>query len=113
VHVVTDPAAAFSSALPPISPIMMTASVSGSSLKALQAVNEIRAVDRVAADADAGALAQPGVGDLVDGLIGERAAAADDADAARRVDVAGHDADLALAGRDDAGAVGADQPDCG
>ena len=36
--------------------------------------------------------------------------AADDADRAGLVDVAGHDADLALAGRDDAGAVRPDQP---
>src|SRR4029078_4338989 len=33
----------------------------------------------------------------------------DDADAALAMDVAGHDADLALVGRDDAGAVRADE----
>ena len=54
-------------------------------------------------------LAEPEVAQLPDGFVGERAAAADDADLARLVDVAGHDADLALAGRDDAGAVRADQ----
>ena len=41
-------------------------------------------------------LAQAEAGQLPDGLVGERAAAADDADRARLVDVAGHDADLAL-----------------
>ena len=52
----------------------------------------------------------PSAGALPDGLVGQRAAReTTDADAAGRVDVAGHDADLALAGRDDAGAVGADQ----
>ena len=49
-------------------------------------------------------------GELPDGFVGERAAAGDDADAAGLVDVAGHDADLAFAGGDDAGAVGADEP---
>ena len=66
-------------------------------------------VDRVAADADAGRLADAERGELADGLVGQRARARDDADVARLVDVAGHDADLALAGRDDAGAVRADQ----
>ena len=46
-----------------------------------------------------------------DRLVGERARARDDADVARLVDVAGHDADLALARRDDARAVRADQRD--
>ena len=46
---------------------------------------------------------------LPDGFVGQRAAAAHDADLARLVDVAGHDADLAFAGRDDAGAVRADR----
>ena len=83
----------------------------GVGLEQRQGVDEARAVDRVAADADAGALADPQVRELPDALVGQRARAADDADAARLVDVARHDADLALAGRDDAGAVGADQPD--
>ena len=48
-------------------------------------------------------------GGLVHGLIGQRAGARDDADLARQVDVARHDADLALARGDDAGAVRADQ----
>ena len=48
-------------------------------------------------------------GQLPDGLVGQGAGAADHADAAGLVDVAGHDADLALVGRDDAGAVGTDQ----
>src|SRR5437870_2682843 len=46
----------------------------------------------------------------MDTLIGQRAAPADYADGTWFVDVAGHDADLALAGRDDAGAVWANQP---
>ncbi|OAQ98663.1 hypothetical protein LLEC1_05026 [Akanthomyces lecanii] len=46
---------------------------------------------------------------LVDGLVSERAGARHDADAAALVDEAGHDANLALAGGDYAGAVGADE----
>ena len=51
----------------------------------------------------------PEAGELTDRLVGERARAGDDADVAGLVDVPGHDADLALAGGDDAGAVGADE----
>ena len=43
------------------------------------------------------------------GLIGERARAGDDADGALFVNIAGHDADLGLAWRDNAGAVGTDE----
>ncbi len=75
-----------------------------------QDVEVVGAVDRVAADADAGGLAEAEAGELPDRFVGEGAGAGDDADLARFVDVAGHDADLALAGGDDAGAVGADQP---
>lgn len=79
-------------------------------LKERQSVHEARADDRVAADAHAGALAQFAAGGLVDDFIGQRAAAADDADFPLAVDVAGHDAHLASSGRDDAGAVRADDP---
>ena len=61
-------------------------------------------------------LAEAAAGELPDGLVGERAGAGDDADVALLVNVAGRDADaaaavriLAGAGRDDAGAVGADE----
>ena len=81
---------------------------------------EVRAAgDGIAADADAGRLAKAVAGELPHRLVGERAAAADDADVARLVDVAGGDADaaaavgiLACAGGDDAGAVRADEPGC-
>ena len=82
----------------------------GSPWNSRSSVDERGADDRVAAQPDAGRLAQAQVGQLPDGLVGQRAAAADDADGPGLVDVAGHDADLALAGRDDAGAVRPDQP---
>src|SRR5205807_123774 len=70
----------------------------------------------VAADADAGGLADIARRALPDGFVGQRAGARDDADFLAAlgvfgggVDVAGHDADLAFAGGDDAGAVGADE----
>src|SRR4029079_3889533 len=75
-----------------------------------QSIDEVRAVDGIAADADAGRLAEPDGGGLRHRLVSEGARARDDADLAGLVDVAGHDADLALAGRDDPGAIGADQP---
>ena len=77
----------------------------------LQEVDERRADDRVAAEADAGRLAEAEVRELPDGFVGERAAAAHDADGALLVDVAGHDADFAFLGRDHAGAVRADEAD--
>src|SRR4029079_4427563 len=72
-------------------------------------VDEVDAADGVAADADAGRLADPERRELADRLVGERAGARQDADRALLVDVARHDADLALAGGDDAGAVRADE----
>jgi hypothetical protein len=74
-----------------------------------QHVDMFGALDRVAADADGGGLAEAEVGGLLDGLIGEGAGAGDDADLAAAEDVAGHDADLAGVGRDHAGAVRADE----
>jgi hypothetical protein len=75
--------------LPPISPIMMMASVSASSWNSFSASTKSHAVDRVAADADAGALAEAGLRGLVHGFVGQRAGARHDADLARLVDVAG------------------------
>ena len=69
-----------------------------------------RADQRIAADADAGALAEPVPRQLIDRLVGQRAALRHDADAAFLADVRGDDAGLALARRDDARAVRADQP---
>ncbi len=76
-------------------------------------VDEARAVDRVAADADARALADAEVRELPDRFIRQGSRPADDADPSRLVDISRHDADLALPGRDDARAVRADQPDLG
>jgi len=64
----------------------------------------------IAADADAGGLADSELRQLMDGFVGQGAAAADDADVSLLVDAARHDADLAFAGRDDARAVRPDEP---
>ena len=92
--------------MPPISPIMMIDFGRRVGQEQLEHVDEVGALDRVAADADAVDLAEAGVGGLAHGFVGERARARDDADRARLVDVARHDADLALARRDDAGQFG-------
>ena len=63
---------------------------------------------RVPADADAGGLPVPGTGDLPNSLISKGSRTGNDADLAGLVDIAGHNADLALVGRYDAGAVGPD-----
>ena len=51
-------------------------------LEQLEAIDEVGAVDRVAADADAGGLAEARGRGLRHRLVGERAGAGDDADLA-------------------------------
>ncbi len=62
----------------------------------VEAVGEVGPVERVSADADTERLSKPDLRRLVDGLVGEGARAGHDAHTAALVDVAGHDADLAL-----------------
>ena len=74
-------------------------------------LNKAGADDGVAANTDAGGLPDAQAGELPHGLVGQGAAAGDDACPARQVDCSGHDADLATGARvDESGAVGADQP---
>src|SRR5882672_3479762 len=75
----------------------------------LQHLDMLHAVHRVAADAHARGLAKPQLHQLADRFVSERARARHHADAALLVDVAGHDADLDLVGRDQAGAVRPDE----
>src|SRR5689334_13809272 len=75
----------------------------------LQRVDVRGADERIAADADARALAEADARQLMNRLVGERAALRDDADAAFLADVGGDDAGLRLAGRDEARTVRADQ----
>src|SRR5580658_2852006 len=79
-------------------------------LKQRKHVDEVHAAHRIATDADTGALPEPGVRRLKHSLIREGAGARNNAHGALLVDEAGHDADLALPGRDDAGAVGTYEP---
>src|SRR6266513_1486522 len=72
-------------------------------------VDEARAVHWVAADPDARGLADPAARQLAHDLVGQGAAARDDADGSGRVDVSRHDADLRLARRDDAGTIRPDE----
>ena len=60
-------------------------------------IEERCADDGIAANANARGLADAQMGELADGLIGQGAAAADDADVALAVNLSGHDADLAFA----------------
>ncbi len=79
-------------------------------LKQRKCVDEARPVDRVAADANARALADAQVGELPHALVRQRARSADHANPPRFVNVPRHDADLARPGRDDARAVRPNQP---
>mmetsp|Transcript_1043 Transcript_1043/g.2215 ORF Transcript_1043/g.2215 Transcript_1043/m.2215 type:complete len:308 (-) Transcript_1043:14-937(-) len=75
----------------------------------LEAINEIGAVEGVAADAHASALTEACRCGLMHGLVSQGARSADNANLARGVDVARHDAHFALTRLDDAGAIGADE----
>src|SRR5581483_8614872 len=79
-------------------------------LEQVQGVDERRTDNGVAAQSDASRLAEAQIRKLPDRLVRQRAAAADDADRAGLVDVAGHDADLTLAGGDDTGAIRPNEP---
>jgi len=74
-----------------------------------QAVDEVGAGEGVTTDTDHKGLAEPGLGGLVDGFVGQSTRARDDTDAAALVDEAWHDTDLALARCNDTWAVGPDQ----
>ena len=70
-----------------------------------------RTIDRIAADAETGALTKSAGSKLPDRFVGEGTATGNHADFAGFVDVTGHDADFALTGSDDAGAIRPNQAD--
>ena len=72
-------------------------------------VDEARARDRVAADADDRRVAEAALGQLVADLVGQRARARDDADVALLEERRRDDPDVGLARRQHAGAVGPDE----
>src|SRR4051812_10860803 len=78
-------------------------------LEELDDVDEVRARDRVAADADDRRVAEATLCQLVADLIGERARARHQADVALAEEVRRDDPDVGLARREDAGTVRADE----
>ena len=66
----------------------------------------LQSIDRIAADAYTGRLAQSTLHQLTDRLVGQCSRARDDANAPLLVYLARHDADLDLVGSDDAWTVG-------
>ena len=81
--------------------------------KHFQNVDEFRALDRIAANANGGGLAKAFLGGLEHCFIGKRSGARDDADGAFLENIARHDADLAFAWRENAGAIRADEASAG
>src|SRR5688500_19112589 len=79
-------------------------------LEERQAVDEVGADDRIAADPDARRLADAGTRQVMNDLVGKRAAPRHNANGSRRADLAGEDPDLALAGADETRAVGSYEP---
>src|SRR5207245_1311010 len=74
-----------------------------------QHVQEVGADDGIAADADAGGLADTQFGQLAYRFISQGARARNHADVAVQMDAPGHDTDLALARRDNSRTVRSDQ----
>ena len=102
--------AASSSAEPPISPIIMTALVSGSASNARRQSMKLVPGTGSPPMPTQVVTPMPLLLELVERLVRERAGAAHDADRTAGLgDVPGGDADVALAGADDAGAVRAEQ----
>lgn len=62
----------------------------------IEAINEVGAIERITANADAQRLAQAHLRGLVHSLIGEGARSGDDANLATLVNMAGHNSDFAL-----------------
>src|SRR5215211_7109802 len=86
----------------------------GIGLEGREGVDEARPRHGVTTDPHAGGLPDPPLRHLVQRLVGQRARPAHDPDrAAAHGDLAGGDADVALAGRDDPRAVGAEQSGAG
>src|SRR5215204_4649084 len=81
----------------------------GIGLELAQDLDKVRPYDRVAADPDGAALPDLPLGELVDDLVGERAAAAYDADVAWHEDVTRHYGDVSLLRREDTGTVRSDK----
>src|SRR5919112_2274869 len=81
----------------------------GVGLELAEDLDEVCPYDRIAADPDSGALPDLSLRELVDDLVGQRAAAAYDADVARHKDVLGHYGDICLLRREDAGTVRPDE----
>mmetsp|Transcript_63393 Transcript_63393/g.151303 ORF Transcript_63393/g.151303 Transcript_63393/m.151303 type:complete len:377 (+) Transcript_63393:60-1190(+) len=77
--------------------------------ESLEAIDEVGAVEWVAANANNSGLAKTLSCCLMHGLVGQGSGSAHNTDLALRVDVSWHDAHLGLAWLDDAWAVGSDQ----
>src|SRR4051812_16302039 len=74
-----------------------------------ETINEDRAVDRIAANADACRLPKPGAGELIYDFICQCSRAADDADVAGCTDTTGNDPDLRASRRDETRTIRTDQ----
>lgn len=79
----------------------------------LEAVDEVGSGKGVTSDTDNEGLAETDLGGLVDGLVGEGSGSGHNSDSATLVDGRRHDTNLALAGSNDTGTVGADKSGLG
>ena len=103
-------AAASSSAFPPISPIITTASVAGSAANSVSASMKRVPISGSPPMPMQVVWPRPSLRQLVDRLVGQRAALRHDPDPPFLADVPRDDAGLGLAGGDEARAVRADEP---
>ena len=81
----------------------------GIAIEEIERVDEVRSDDGISADADRGRLSDTALRKLVHGFVSQRARSRNDTDIAFFVNAAGHDANLAFTGRDDARTIRSDQ----
>src|SRR5687768_12350207 len=79
-------------------------------LECSQTVDEVRSVDRISSDPDAGSLAHPCPSHLENDFIGESARTTHEPDRTFSAYATGDNADLGLSWRDETGAVGSEKP---
>src|SRR5215475_5373420 len=72
-------------------------------------IDEVRADDWIATNADTGGLANPSLRQLPDRFVGEGSASRHDSDIALEMNVSRHDSDFALPRRNDSRTVGSDE----
>jgi hypothetical protein len=81
--------------------------------EALQAVDEVGAIERISSDADASGLSKTNISGLGNSLVSQGSGSRDNSDLSSLVDVSGHNTNLALLGLNNTRAIGSDESTLG